>query len=94
MLLAVLFRLSNILSIQKINKGVSMKKLFMSGLMLVVLFFSCTPVLAEMVMFNTKTLKYHKPSCRWAIKCTVNCIKIDKKEAIRRGGIPCKVCGG
>jgi uncharacterized membrane protein len=48
----------------------------------------------EIVMFNTKSLKYHCPSCRWAKKCTRNCIKIMKSEAKKRGGIPCKVCGG
>ncbi len=48
----------------------------------------------EIVMFNIKSLKYHCPSCRWAIKCTKNCIRITKIEAIKRGGIPCKVCGG
>lgn len=53
-----------------------------------------TPCLAYMVMYNTKTNKYHQLWCRWAAKCTVNCIKIDKKEAVRRGGVPCKVCGG
>ena len=47
-----------------------------------------------MVMYNIKTNKYHHIECKWAKKCTVNCIKIDKKEAIKRGGIPCKVCGG
>jgi len=45
-------------------------------------------------MFNTKNLKYHSLSCEWARKCTVNCIKIDHTQAIQRGGIPCKVCGG
>ena len=49
---------------------------------------------AEMVMFNTKTYKYHSLNCKWAKKCTVNCVKIEKKIAIKRGGIPCKVCGG
>lgn len=49
---------------------------------------------AEMVVFNTQTHKYHKPGCRWAIKCTVNCIHIDKQQAKAKGGIPCKVCGG
>ncbi len=53
-----------------------------------------TTALAETVVFNTKTYKYHKVWCQWANRCTVNCIKIDKKEAIKRGGIPCKVCGG
>ncbi len=48
----------------------------------------------EMVAFNTKSLKYHCLSCEWAIKCTVNCVQIPKSEAIRRGGVPCKVCGG
>ena len=46
------------------------------------------------VMYNVKSHIYHKPTCEWAIKCTKNCIKIDKKEAIKRGGRPCKVCGG
>lgn len=49
---------------------------------------------AETVVFNTKTYKYHKVNCQWAQKCTKNCIKIDKKEAVKRGGVPCKVCGG
>jgi len=71
-----------------------MKKLFLSFLTLFTLLIMSTPVLAEMVMFNTQTLKYHKLGCRWAKKCTLNCIKIDKKEAVKRGGKPCKVCGG
>lgn len=54
----------------------------------------CTHALAYDVMFNTQTLKYHSVDCKWAIKCTKNCIMIDDKEAQRRGGIPCKVCGG
>ena len=53
-----------------------------------------TPVNAEPVMYNTSNGKIHKLWCRWAKKCTVNCIKIDRKEAEKRGGIPCKVCGG
>lgn len=48
----------------------------------------------QTVLFNTKTNKYHKPTCIWAIRCTRNCISIPKSEAIKRGGIPCKVCGG
>ena len=51
-------------------------------------------VSAETVTFNTKTLKYHGNTCQWAKKCTQNCIKIEKSEAIKRGGIPCKVCDG
>ena len=46
------------------------------------------------VMYNTQTGKYHQLWCRWAKKCTVNCIKIDVKEAKKYGGVPCKVCGG
>lgn len=48
----------------------------------------------ETVMFNTHSLKYHKPNCEWAIRCTRNCIPLSKSEAIRRNGIPCRVCGG
>lgn len=50
--------------------------------------------LAEIVVFNTKTLKIHKPSCQSAQACTVNCIKIEKSTAKARGGVPCKKCGG
>lgn len=50
--------------------------------------------LAYPVMYNTKTGKYHKLGCKWAQKCTVNCVKIDHKEAKNYGGVPCKVCGG
>lgn len=48
----------------------------------------------EIVTFNTKTLKFHCRSCRWAKRCTVNCVDVPRSEAIRRGGVPCKVCGG
>ncbi len=71
-----------------------MKKYIVIILFLVFGFFSNTSCFAEMVMYNIKTNKYHHIECKWAKKCTVNCIKIDKKEAIKRGGIPCKVCGG
>lgn len=46
---------------------------------------------AETVMMNVNTKKYHQEYCRYVNK---NCIKIEKKEAIKRGGAPCKVCGG
>ncbi len=49
---------------------------------------------AETVIYNVKTHKIHKPSCASAKSCTTNCIKIDKKEAQLRGGVPCKNCGG
>lgn len=48
----------------------------------------------ETVFFNVRSRKFHKHSCVWAAKCTRNCITIPKPEAIIRGGVPCKVCGG
>ena len=71
-----------------------MKKIFTSVITLFVLLMTSTAVFAETVVFNWKTLKYHKPSCQWAQKCSQNCTKVDKKEAIKHGGKPCKVCGG
>lgn len=56
--------------------------------------FFCLTCLAEQVMYNTKTKKYHSLNCQWAKKCTVNCIKIEKKQAVNKGGVPCKVCSG
>lgn len=50
--------------------------------------------LADEVIYNTKTGKIHVAGCQWAKKCTVNCVKLERKEAIKRGGVPCKVCGG
>ena len=49
---------------------------------------------SEIVTFNTESLKYHCPSCGWAQHCTRNCIEITRQEAISRGGVPCKICGG
>jgi hypothetical protein len=46
------------------------------------------------VVFNTKSLKYHDPTCEWAINYPYNCINISKSNAILKGGIPCSVCGG
>jgi hypothetical protein len=48
----------------------------------------------ETVAFNTKTLKFHCKTCQWATKCTVNCVDVSRSEAIRRGGVGCKVCKG
>jgi len=48
----------------------------------------------EPVVFNTQSLKYHCAQCPWALKCTKNCITISKEEDVKKGGIPCKVCGG
>lgn len=49
---------------------------------------------SQTVLFNTKTLKFHAPSCEWARKCTRNCVTVSREEALKRGGVPCKVCGG
>lgn len=46
------------------------------------------------VIFNTVSLKYHCSQCRWAQKCTNNCVKEEMSEVHRKGGIPCKECGG
>ncbi len=71
-----------------------MKKILVSILAVFIFFMTSSAAFAEAVMFNTKTLKFHGLGCRYAAICTVNCIKIEKKEAIKRGGIACKVCGG
>ena len=48
----------------------------------------------RMVMFNQHSLKFHDPNCVHAQECTRHCIAISLSEAIKRGGVPCKVCGG
>ncbi len=48
----------------------------------------------QKVAFNVESRKYHCLTCRHAIACTKNCIEISLSEAKRRGGVPCKVCGG
>ena len=49
---------------------------------------------SDIVFFNTQTFKYHCLTCKWAKKCTRHCIKLSRDEAVARGGIACKVCGG
>ena len=49
---------------------------------------------ARTVVYNTKTGKYHAPSCPAAKRCTRNCIDISLKDAKAAGGVPCKICGG
>jgi hypothetical protein len=46
------------------------------------------------VVFNTKTKKYHRPRCKSAKSCTVNCVPMLKADAIAKGGVPCGNCGG
>ena len=70
-------------------------KMLLKLVFVVSIFFAVTNISsAETVVYNTQTHKIHKVWCRWAAKCTVNCINIDRKEAVKRGGVPCKVCGG
>lgn len=54
--------------------------------------FVANACLAEVVSFNVKTHKIHNSSCRY-FNCK-SCIKIERQQAIKRGGVPCKVCGG
>jgi hypothetical protein len=49
---------------------------------------------SDTVAFNTSNNKFHALTCTWAERCTVHCINITRREAHKRGGIPCKVCGG
>jgi hypothetical protein len=49
---------------------------------------------SDIVAFNTSNYKFHALTCIWAERCTAHCINITRKEAHKRGGIPCKVCGG
>jgi hypothetical protein len=63
-------------------------------LALLILFALPTNAFAYDVIFNTKSLIYHTPTCEWARKCTRNCVKIDHTLAQRRGGVPCNACGG
>ncbi len=48
----------------------------------------------EVVAFNKATGKYHCLDCAAAKKCTANCVNVPLSTAIRRGGVPCKLCGG
>lgn len=53
----------------------------------------CLPVSAETVLYNPNSCVYHKISCPHAKRCKCG-LKIDKKQAIKKGGRPCKTCGG
>lgn len=45
-------------------------------------------------VFNVQSKIYHRASCSAARRCTRNCIVIKLSEARKRGGRPCKICGG
>jgi hypothetical protein len=68
---------------------------FVAVSLAVLLVLSAMPLLAEeQVAFNVESKKYHCLECRHAKACTRNCIVVPLPEAKRRGGVPCKVCGG
>lgn len=46
------------------------------------------------VSFNVSTRKFHCPTCSHARACTRNCIELSRSEAIDRGGVACRTCGG
>lgn len=56
--------------------------------------FQANSVFAETVTYNHQSGIYHKHSCSSAVRCTQNCTKIEKKDAVKKGGRPCKKCGG
>lgn len=68
-----------------------MKK-FISILIIICLNFSLT-AFAQTVVFNPDSKIYHSVNCHHAVRCK-KCIKIEKKEAQKQGGRPCKTCGG
>ena len=49
---------------------------------------------ARSVYYNTNTHIYHKHNCKWAKKCTKNCVSMEDTQARAHGGRPCHVCGG
>jgi hypothetical protein len=49
---------------------------------------------AGTVFLNTKSLIFHHDGCIAAKRCTVNCIWVSRSDAVKRGGRPCKLCGG
>lgn len=46
------------------------------------------------VTFNKKSKIYHRPACKSAKACTVNCISLKKSEAIEYDARACENCGG
>ncbi len=68
-----------------------MKKIISA--LLIFIFLVTGSAFAETVIYNPNSKIYHNEYCHSAKICKV-CIKIEKKEAIRRGGRVCKRCGG
>lgn len=70
-----------------------MKTKILYSIILMLFFSVVVPQQKEVLYkFNTINKKYHKQECRWAVKCTKNCIDLSLKEIKERKGIPCKVC--
>ena len=69
-----------------------MPRLLTTSLLLCLLLPAIAP--ARTVVYNTKTGKYHAPSCPAAKRCTRNCVDMSLKDAKAAGGVPCKICGG
>lgn len=45
------------------------------------------------ILFNTRSKKIHCIDCPGTSRCT-NCVPMSASEARKRGGVPCKICGG
>ena len=51
-------------------------------------------ILGKVYVYNLSNGKLHTPDCEWALKCTKNCIYINKRDLKKMFFIPCTVCGG
>ena len=63
-------------------------------LYLLMFLFLVSPAFAandKLVVMNIKTYIYHNPTCKWAKKCTKNCIKTTKQKAQAQGARACNV---
>ena len=49
---------------------------------------------SDVVVYNLSNAKLHTHDCEWALKCTKNCVLVDKKQIDEMFYIPCLVCGG
>lgn len=76
------------------RSGAYVSRVAVAILLLVAILTAPVAVAEEKVAFNVESKKYHCLDCRWAIACTKNCVTVALSEARRRGGVPCKVCGG
>lgn len=71
--------------------------LLIAGLSAPIIFFQQNVDAAESdpyVELNTRSHIFHHPECNSARACTRNCVHVRRSEALQRGGVPCKHCGG